>query len=438
MKIALFWHRRDLRFSDNAGLTLALQSGFLVVPLFIYDKEILDNLPNKMDARLTFIYNEVERLAREAEAAGGTFLAYYGTPAEIFEKLMQEHDIVAVYTNEDYEPYATRRDGQIDALLRRRGIPFHLVKDQVIFAKNEVLSKSGQPQKIFGSYRKAWLDKLTDTDLAARPSAALFKAENLVRVPAPPRPTLESMGFVRYEQFVPTADLPDDDVVRNYHETRNTPALQNGTIRRSVQLRFGTLSVRQLMRQAQALNPKLLAELIWRDYFMMLLWHYPHTAREAYDPKLRNVPYRNNEEEFRAWCEGRTGYPLVDAGMRELNATGYLPNRARITAAGFLVKHLLVDWRAGEKYFADKLLDYDLSQNVGNWQWMAGTGAVAAPWFRVYSPQSQLDTYDPQLEYVKRWVPEIGTPDYPAPIVEHKFARQRAIDTLRAAYRAAS
>ena len=343
-----------------------------------------------------------------------------------------------MYTNEDYEPYATRRDGEVGALLAGAGVGFKLFKDQVIFAKSEVLGKNGQPQKVFGSYRKAWLEKLTDADLETRPSAELFRADNLARVPAPPRPTLESMGFVRYEQFVPTADLPADEVVRTYHQTRNTPALQNGTIRRSVQLRFGTISVRQLMRQARDLNPKLLAELIWRDYFMMLLWHYPHTAREAYDPRLRNVPYRDNEDEFRAWCEGRTGYPLVDAGMRELNATGYLPNRARIAAAGFLVKHLLRDWRDGEKYFADKLLDYDLSQNIGNWQWMAGTGAVAAPWFRVYSPQSQLDTYDPNREYVKRWLPELGTPDYPAPIVEHKFARQRAIDTLRAAYRAAS
>ncbi|WP_375417419.1 cryptochrome/photolyase family protein [uncultured Hymenobacter sp.] len=438
MKITLFWHRRDIRLPDNAGLAAALQSGFPVVPFFIYDKEILDNLPDKKDARLTFIYDEVERVARETEAAGGTFLAYYGTPADVIEQLVQEHEVAAVYTNEDYEPYATRRDGHVEALLRRYGVEFKLYKDQVIFAKNEVLGKNGQPQKVFGSYRKAWLEKLTDEELAPRPSANLIKAENLARVPAPPRPTLESVGFERYEQFVPTLDLPDDEVVRNYHQTRNRPALQNGTIRRSVQLRFGTISVRQLMRQAKELNPKLLEELIWRDYFMMLLWHYPDTAREAYDPRLRHVPYRENEAEFRAWCEGRTGYPLVDAGMRELNATGYLPNRTRIAAAGFLVKHLLMDWREGEKYFADKLLDYDLSQNIGNWQWMAGTGAVAAPWFRVYSPQSQLDTYDPDREYVKRWIPELGTSAYPPPIVEHKFARQRAIDTLRAAYRAAS
>ena len=236
---------------------------------------------------------------------------------------------------------------------------------------------------------------------------------------------------------MPTTDLPADDVVRRYHLTRNTPALTNGTTRLSVQLRFGTVSVRQAMRQAKALNPKLLAEISWRDFFMMLLWHYPNTATEAYDPKMRAVPYRNNETEFAAWCEGRTGYPLVDAGMRELNQTGYLPNRVRMTVAGFLVKHLFIDWRWGERYFADKLLDYELANNVGNWQWMAGTGAVAAPWFRVYSPQSQLEKVDPNQEYVRRWVPELGTAAYPAPIVEHVLGRERAVAALRAARLAA-
>ncbi|WP_375379496.1 FAD-binding domain-containing protein [Hymenobacter volaticus] len=245
------------------------------------------------------------------------------------------------------------------------------------------------------------------------------------------------MGFEEFRQFIPSAELPPEKLVRNYHLTRNTPGRVDSSTRRSVHLRFGTLSVRELMRQAQELNPKLLDELVWRDYFMMLLWHYPYTATESYEPRLRHVPYRNNEEEFRAWCEGRTGYPLVDAGMRELNETGYMPNRARIATAGFLVKHLLVDWRWGDKYFSDKLLDYDMSQNVGNWQWMAGTGVVAAPWFRVYSPQSQLKQYDPDLAYVKKWVPEYGTSAYPAPIVDHKFARERAIETFRTAYRAA-
>ncbi|NVO30052.1 cryptochrome/photolyase family protein [Hymenobacter lapidiphilus] len=437
MKVVLFWHRRDLRIHDNAGLAAALQSGYPVVPLFIYDREILDLLPSRQDARVTFIYDQVERLGRETEAAGGSFLAFYGRPLEVLAQLLGQHEVAAIYTNEDYEPYAAERDGAVAALARQHGAEFHALKDQVIFAKNELLGKSGKPARTFGSYRKAWLEKVQDADLQAQPSAELFTAANLVSLPdAPARPTLAEMGFERCEQFVLANELPAESLVRNYHNTRDRPGLVNSSTRRSVHLRFGTLSVRELMRQARELNPKLLAELVWRDYFMMLLWHYPGTATESFDPRLRQVPYRNNEDEFAAWCAGRTGYPLVDAGMRELNATGYMPNRARITAAGFLVKHLLIDWRWGDRYFADHLLDYDMSQNVGNWQWMAGTGVVAAPWFRVYSPQSQLETYDPDLAYVKQWIPEYGTAAYPAPIVEHKFARQRAVDTLRAAYRA--
>ena len=441
MKTCILWHRRDLRLHDNAGLAAALASGLPVVPLFIYDQDILNYLPNKADARLTYIFDEVERLAAATEAAGGTFLARYGKPLEVLEALVKEFDVAAVHTNEDYEPYATQRDAAVGQLLARHGVDFFLYKDQVIFAKDEILTKSGTVPKVFGAYHKSFLAKLTDDLLLPYGSAEAFTAANLHRIPnkqADTHPTLASMGFERLEQFVPTADLPEQEVVRNYHITRNTPALQKGTTRISVQLRFGTLSVRQVMRQAKALNPKLLAEIIWRDFFMMLLWHFPGTASEAYDPKMRQVPYRNNEEEFRAWCEGRTGYPLVDAGMRELNATGYLPNRVRMTVAGFLVKHLFIDWRWGERYFADKLLDYELANNVGNWQWMAGTGAISAPWFRVYSPDSQLAQVDPELKYVKRWVPEVGTRAYPAPMVDHKFARDRAVEAIRAARIAAS
>ncbi|GAA4047542.1 deoxyribodipyrimidine photo-lyase [Hymenobacter glaciei] len=436
MKICIFWHRRDLRIHDNAGLAAALASGLPVVPLFIYDSDILEHLPDKADARLTFIYDEVEKLAQQTEAAGGTFLARYGKPADILAALVEEFEVATVHTNEDYEPYARQRDTAVGELLRQHHVDFFLYKDQVIFAKDDIMTKSGTVPKVFGAYHKAFLAKLTDDLLLPFGSADAFIQENLARLPAEkagPRPTLASMGFARKEQFVPTADLPAEEVVRSYHTTRNTPALQNGTTRLSVQLRFGTLSVRQTMRQAKALNPKLLAEIIWRDFFMMLLWHYPNTATEAYDPKMRHIPYRNNEDEFRAWCEGRTGYPLVDAGMRELNQTGYLPNRVRMTVAGFLVKHLFIDWRWGERYFADKLLDYELANNIGNWQWMAGTGAVSAPWFRVYSPESQLAQVDPELKYVKRWVPEVGTSKYPAPIVEHKFGRERAVEAIRAA-----
>ena len=440
MKICIFWHRRDLRVHDNAGLAAALASGLPVVPLFIYDSDILEYLPEKADARLTFIYDEVEKLARETEAAGGTFLARYGKPLEVLAALVQEFDVAAVHTNEDYEPYARERDAAVGQLLARHGADFFLYKDQVIFAKDEIMTKSGTVPKVFGAYLKTYLAQLTPDMLLPYGSAEAFTKEHLHQAAAAqaPRPTLESMGFGRGGQLTTKAELPPEKVVRDYHLTRNTPADEHGTSRVSVHLRFGTLSVRQVLRQAEALNKKLTAEIIWRDFFMMLLWHYPNTATESYDPKMRHVPYRNNEDEFRAWCEGRTGYPLVDAGMRELNATGYLPNRVRMTVAGFLTKHLFIDWRWGEKYFADKLFDYEMANNVGNWQWMAGTGAISAPWFRVYSPDSQLEKVDPEMTYVKRWVPEVGTPKYPAPIVEHKFARERSVEAIRAARIAAS
>ncbi|WP_201981011.1 cryptochrome/photolyase family protein [Hymenobacter rubidus] len=440
MKICLFWHRRDLRIHDNLGLAAALASGLPVLPLFIYDQEILDQLPDKADARLTFIYDEVEKLAQETEAAGGTFLARYGKPLEVLEQLTQDFEVAAVHTNEDYEPYATERDTAVAKMLEKHGVEFHAYKDQVVFAKDEIMTKSGTVPKVFGAYLKAYTAKLTDELLEPCDSGKPFTKAHLHHVSeenAGPRPTLKSMGFERKEQYFPPVKLPAASVVRHYHKTRDTPANEHGSTRESLNLRFGTLSVREVMRQAKALNPKLLAEIIWRDFFMMLLWHFPHTATESYDPKMRHIPYRNNEDEFRAWCEGRTGYPLVDAGMRQLNATGYMPNRVRMTVAGFLVKHLFIDWRWGERYFADKLLDYDLANNVGNWQWMAGTGAIAAPWFRVYSPESQQAQVDPEMKYIRRWVPEVGTAKYPKPIVEHKFARERAVEAIRAARTAA-
>ena len=432
MKITIFWHRRDLRFQDNAGLAAALQSGHPVLPLFIYDQTILEKLP-KDDARLTFIFDQVERLAHEAHAAGGGFVARYGRTPEVFAQLLKDYDVAAVYTNEDYEPYATERDKAISQLLEKAKVEFNAFKDQVIFAKDEVQTKNGKPHKVFGAYSKTWKAHLKPTDFDPHPSAKLFQKENLARPKSGDagRPTLAGMGFVRHEQPTPPVRLPDAAVVKNYDATRDFPADNRGTTHRSVHLRFGTLSIRQLMAQAGELNEKLLNEMIWRDFFMMLLWHFPNTATEAYDPKMRHLPYREDEAQYRAWCEGRTGYPLVDAGMRQLNQTGYMHNRARIAAAGFFVKHLFMDWTVGEHYFSEKLIDYDMSNNVGNWQWMAGTGAVAAPWFRIYSPESQQKQYDPDFAYAKQWLPEFGTAAYPAPIVDHKFGRERALDLIR-------
>lgn len=434
MKITLFWHRRDLRHHDNTGLAAALQGEHPVVPLFIFDREILDKLDNKADARVTYIFDAVETLATDTQQAGGTMLVCYGRPEQVFQQLLKDYDVAEVHTNEDYEPYARERDAAIEKLLSKHDVAFHAHKDQVIFAKDEVLTKSGTPPKVYGAYNKAWRAALQPDSFAEQPSKRLLKKENLHHLPkAPKRPTLAAMGFERCEQPVPPAKLPPAAVVKNYHHTRDQPADADGTTHRSVHLRHGAMSVRELMRQANELNDKLLDELIWRDFFMMLLWHFPDTAHESYDPKFRHIKWRNNEAEFKAWCEGRTGYPLIDAGMRQLNATGWLHNRARIATASFLIKNLLVDWKWGEQYFADKLIDYDMSNNIGNWQWTAGTGVTSSPWFRVFSPDSQLKKYDPDLAYVRQWIPEYDTDTYPAPMVDSKETRQRAIDTYRAA-----
>ncbi|MDO7877710.1 deoxyribodipyrimidine photo-lyase [Hymenobacter sp. ASUV-10] len=432
MKITLFWHRRDLRFTDNAGLAAALQAGAPVLPLFIYDADILAPLPPD-DARLTFIHHHVERLAHEAHEAGGGLLARHGQVLAVFQQLLQDYDLQAVYTNEDYEPAAIARDTAVAKLLYAHDVEFHAFKDQVIFAKDEVLTKNGKPPKVFGAYSKTWQAQATDADFQAHPSARLFTKEHLARPHRADaaRPSLKDLGFEPHEQYTPPAQPPPAAVVKHYHQTRDFPALEPGSTRMSVHLRFGTLSVRELMRQARRENSKLLNEMIWRDFFMMLLWHFPHTATEAYDPRMRHLPWRDAPAEFQAWCEGRTGQPFVDAGMRQLNATGYLPNRARIVAASYLCKHLFIDWQLGERYFAEKLLDYDLSNNVGNWQWVAGTGAIAAPWFRIFNPESQQKQYDPTFAYIKKWVPEYGTPKYAKPLVDLQFGRDRALQLFR-------
>ncbi len=434
----LFWHRRDLRLPDNAGLAAALASGDAVLPVFIFDRDILDHLPAD-DARVTYIHDAVTALRVAYEAHGGTLLVRYGRPEEVIAALLTAFPaITGVFTNEDYEPYAARRDGAVAAQLAPTGRTFQAFKDQVVFAKDEVLSKSGTVHRAFGMYRDTWLARLTPADLAERPSAALAaEPGRLYGGAAPPIPSLDAMGFRRRELHPVPDGLPEEGIVSNYHHTRDVPGHARSTTRVSVHLRFGTLSPRELMRQAQTLNPTFLHELIWRDYFMLLLWKFPETVEESFAPSLRLLPWRNDETEFQAWCDGRTGYPFVDAGMRELNATGFMQNRARMATASFLIKHLLIDWRWGERYFAEKLLDYDLSQNVGNWQWVAGTGVVNAPWFRVFSPQSQLEKFDPAMKYVRQWVPEVGTSRYVAPIVDHKRARERALATYKATTEAA-
>ncbi len=428
-QITVFWFRRDLRLEDNAGLYHALQSGRPVLPLFIFDREILDELEDKKDRRVEFIHHALNEMQSELQQAGSSLLVRYGKPAEVWKQLIEEFDVAAACANHDYEPYAIRRDREISELLKERGIPFHTFKDQVIFEKNEVLSNQGNPYTVYTPYRNRWRELLTGEAVKSFPSEGL--QQNFWKTGALEIPGLSQIGFEATGAAFPAKALREE-IVRDYHRQRNFPAVQ-GTTRLGVHLRFGTVSVRQLARRALELNDTWLDELIWREFFMMILWHFPQVVDQPFKEKYAAIPWRNDEKEFAAWREGKTGYPLVDAGMRELNETGFMHNRVRMVAASFLSKHLLIDWRRGERYFAKKLLDYELASNNGNWQWAAGCGCDAAPYFRIFNPATQAEKFDPQSKYLKKWAPELNSPAYPAPIVEHKFARQRVLDVFKKA-----
>lgn len=430
--VSVFWFRRDLRLDDNAGLYRALKSGNPVLPIFIFDPEILDDLRDRKDARVTFIYQVIEELKAELKEHQSDLLVFYDTPEKAFKHLIEEHNVAAVYTNHDYEPYATKRDGDIANLLKKHDIELNTYKDQVIFERDEVLKDDGKPYTVFTPYKKRWLQTLKPFYLKPYPNKKYFK--NLHRFKAPAMPTLKEMGFEKSDQQFP--DKKYRDVMDDYAKTRDYPAIQ-GTSRIGIHLRFGTVSIRQLAADANECKEKTwLNELIWREFYMMVLHHFPHTMDHAFRPEYDRIQWVNNEEHFKAWCEGRTGYPLVDAGMREMNETGYMHNRIRMVTASFLSKDLLIDWRRGEHYFAEKLLDYEMASNVGGWQWAAGSGTDAAPYFRIFNPESQQKRFDPKLEYVKKWVPEYADfTKYPKPVVDHKEARERVLKAFKDALR---
>ena len=440
-KINIFWHRRDLRLHDNAGLYHALKDGLPVLPLFIFDKNILEKLPARDDARVTFIHQEITRVSTELKAIGSGIKVAYGTPEKIWETLIKEHQINAVFTNRDYEPYATERDEQIKEVLEKNGIAFFTYKDQVIFEKQEVVKKDGTPYTVFTPYSRKWKEKLNSRivpDTEGNPVSFYLKPypneiyfENLLSTDPFEIPSLEVMGFTKSSMAFPGKSVTQG-LIRKYGETRNFPAIE-GTSRLGLHFRFGTISIREKARKALGLSEVYLNELIWRDFYAMILANFPYVANGPFKKQYAQIEWRNNEQEFKAWCEGKTGYPMVDAGMRELNETGYMHNRVRMVTASFLTKHLLINWQWGEAYFAEKLLDFDLASNNGGWQWAAGCGTDAAPYFRIFNPTSQLDKFDKNLDYVKKWVPEFGTDVYPAPIVEHKMARQRCLDTYKKA-----
>ncbi|MFP4094630.1 MAG: cryptochrome/photolyase family protein [Cyclobacteriaceae bacterium] len=427
--ITLFWFRRDLRFEDNTALYYALREKQPVLPLFIFDTDILDKLEHRDDARVTFLHDTVSHMRQQLEQKGSSLLVKYGKPLEVYKQLLEEFDISSVYTNRDYEPYAKERDAALESLLQAQGIPFYTFKDQVIFEKDEILSGSGTFYKVFTPYKRAWLDKFSQLQLSLLPSA--LPSDQWYQGSMPPMPTLEEMNFTRSSIKIPGKNI-DEALISQYGKNRDFPA-KAGTSRLGIHLRFGTISIRQLVRRAVQLNETYLSELIWREFYMQILHHNPQVVEQSFKPEYDHIPWRNDEEDFKRWCEGQTGYPIVDAGMRELNATGFMHNRVRMIVASFLTKHLLIDWRWGEAYFASRLLDFELASNNGGWQWAAGTGVDAQPYFRVFNPYSQSEKFDKQQAYIRRWVPELGTDKYPEPMVDHKMARERAISTYKEA-----
>lgn len=422
MRTNIFWFRRDLRLEDNTGLLRALDSSPPVLPLFIFDRNITDELPAD-DARVSFIYEQLEQIHRRLRSLGSSLLVLHGDPLKIWKSLISSQEIEAVYVNKDYEPYAVERDHTIETLLRSHGIAMHRFKDQVIFEEGEVVKKDGKPYTVFTPYRRKWMEKFQRMDIhtGTRSTGNTF-------TPSDHRlPQLRELGFRNSEIRVKPYDLSRLD---QYPVLRNDPS-SDATSYLSPHLRFGTISIRQVIGMLKPADEIFLGELIWREFFMQILHHFPHVVDQNFNPRYNRVQWRTDETEFERWCNGQTGFPMVDAGMRQLNRTGTMHNRVRMVTASFLCKHLLMDWRRGEAYFAQRLLDYELSSNNGNWQWAAGTGCDAAPYFRIFNPQEQLRKFDRDLVYVRRWVPEYGTAAYPAPMVEHRMARIRALETYK-------
>ncbi len=427
-KVSIHWFRRDLRLEDNNGLSVALDSPFPTIGLFIFDKKILDELPED-DSRVSFIHERLTEMDKELKSKGAGILVLHGDLKEIWNRLINNYNIAEVHTNRDYEPYAMERDVEIQKILGEAGSSFITYKDQVIFEKSEVTKDDGLPYTVYTPYSKKWFshfkpEMLDEFDCSNDAGYHQFKT-------MPVLPSLEDLGFQKSKIAVRPYQLASQRISQ-YENTRNFPAVA-GTSDLSPHLRFGSISVRQAFKETYEVNHTFAKELIWREFFMQIIFHYPHVVDQSFRAKYDRIPWRNNEEEFKKWCEGQTGYPFVDAGMRELNETGYMHNRVRMIVASFLCKHLLIDWRWGEAYFAEKLLDFELSSNNGNWQWAAGTGCDAAPYFRVFNPTTQIDKFDKDRQYIKKWVPEFESSEYVEPMVEHKMARERAIATYKEA-----
>lgn len=434
-KINIFWFRRDLRVNDNAGLYHALNSGLPIVPIFIFDTNILERLDNKEDARVGFIHATISALKEELKTFDCDLKIFHGFPLVIWKNIIQEYNIDSVIYNHDYEPYAKERDDAVGSLLDLNSVTYYSYKDHVIFEKDEVLKDDGKPYTVFTPYKKKWLSKLTEkSDIAqsfylkSYPSdlklSNLYKTKEWTRMIS-----LNDLGFKKSSISISSLDVKQS-IIKEYDQNRDFPSLY-GTSRLGIHFRFGTISIREKALKASFLNQTYLSELIWRDFYAMILSHFPHVVNGAFRPEYDHIQWLNNESDFRLWCVGKTGYPIVDAGMRELYKTGFMHNRVRMITASFLTKHLLIDWRWGEAWFAKHLLDYDLASNNGGWQWAAGCGTDAAPYFRIFSPDAQTERFDKDKSYIKKWIPEYGTSKYPKPIIDHKLARERCLKVYK-------
>lgn len=427
-EVNIFWFRRDLRLDDNVGLYKALNGIYPVLPLFIFDSEILTELP-KDDSRVTFIFETLHKMRNELQERGSSLAMYHGKPEEVFKKIISEFDVQNVISNRDYEPYAKKRDEQIEKLLSKENIGFYTFKDQVIFEKDEVVKTDGAPYIVYTPYMKKWKEKFKkENDEKIYYTSEFLK--NLYQNSQLPNLTLRGISFKKSKIEVPDYDVTPT-TIQEYEKRRNFPS-EDATSHLGPHLRFGTVSIRKMIQKATAeKNEVFWQELIWREFFMQILWHFPETVANAFKKKYDRIAWRNNETEFKKWKEGKTGYPLVDAGMRQLNETGYMHNRVRMVVASFLCKHLLIDWRWGEAYFAVKLLDYEMASNVGNWQWAAGSGVDAAPYFRIFNPTTQIEKFDKDYKYIKKYVPEFGTENYSEKLVDHKKARERCLQVYK-------
>lgn len=423
-EIVLFWHRRDLRIKDNSGLFNALTSGFKVQSVFIFDKKILSSLPTN-DQRVVFIHQEIKKIKKAYQDLGSDLIVHYGDPVDLIPSLAATLNCEQVFTNADYEPYARQRDQAIKEKLQEQAAKLIEIKDHVIFEKSEITKDDGLPYTVYTPYANKWKKNLVDSHIAPVDSSSQTHQLHVVAETSE-LISLHEMGFSDEVKNSFASAIFPKDIISTYDQTRNFPA-QDGTSRLSIHLRFGTISIRELASVALKRNEKFLNELIWRDFYQMILFHFPKTVNYAFKPNYDKISWERNDQHFKAWCEGKTGYPIVDAGMRELNETGFMHNRVRMVVASFLTKHLLIDWRLGEAYFAEKLLDFELASNVGGWQWAASSGCDAAPYFRVFNPTSQQQKFDPDFIYIKKWVAEYGTDRYPKPIIEHTFARERVL-----------